>query len=334
MRSETTITIVQSGFQPRDYVSAEAFAAKVSWCFETTAIREKRGQPRPHLVAFPEHTGTWLSLLTGKSAPTVKTLISRRVLSTPIRALRSITSGRGLSFVFLNAWEAHFHAWIEPFREAARYYDTYVCPGSALLPDLDWRDGRGWQRRGAGIGGRSCLINPQGRILGWSGKIHLSPEERAMGIASAGTAGLLPYQTELGRIGILIGEDGFHERAIERLDRQDCRTVLMPSASARAWRKPVEPGTSTTVEHVWLSRGVGSLIQGRECIALAVNPMSVSWILDRREEGCSHVFINRSNPLRLQTQENFPVEYNGYPGLELIAASHDCEEIFSFTIEE
>ena len=62
--------------------------------------------------------------------------------------------------------------------------------------------------------------------------------------------------------------------------------------------------------------------------------MSVSWILEHRDEGRSNVFINRSRPVLLQSREEFPVEYNGYPGLEIIASCHDYEEILSFSIEE
>jgi hypothetical protein len=62
--------------------------------------------------------------------------------------------------------------------------------------------------------------------------------------------------------------------------------------------------------------------------------MSVSWILDVREEGRSNVFMNRNRPVFLESREEFPVEYNGYPGLEVIASCHDGEEIFSLSVEE
>ena len=101
MGYEITFAVVQSGFYPGDYISPEAFAAKVSWCFETIAIREKRGHSRPNLVVFPELTGMWLPLFAGKVARSLRTLVAQRLLSAPIKALRSFLSGRGVSFVFL-----------------------------------------------------------------------------------------------------------------------------------------------------------------------------------------------------------------------------------------
>jgi hypothetical protein len=44
--------------------------------------------------------------------------------------------------------------------------------------------------------------------------------------------------------------------------------------------------------------------------------------------------MNRYRRLSLESQEELPVEYNGYPGLEIIASCHDCEEIFSFVIQD
>ena len=80
--------------------------------------------------------------------------------------------------------------------------------------------------------------------------------------------------------------------------------------------------------------GDRTLAQGRENISLSINPMSVSWILEHRDEGRSNVYVNRSGPVLLQSREEFPVEYNSYPALEIIAFCHDCEEILSFSIEE
>jgi hypothetical protein len=76
--------------------------------------------------------------------------------------------------------------------------------------------------------------------------------------------------------------------------------------------------------------GSHGLSQGRENISLSINPMSVSWILEHRDEGRSNVYVNRNRPVLLQSREEFPVEYNSYPGLEIIASCRDCEEILFF----
>jgi len=140
--------VVQSGFHPEDYLCAETFTAKVSWCFETINFRGKRSHPHPHLIVFPELTGLWIPLLAGKIARSLTVLVSRRLLPSPLKAIGSLPSGRVIPVIFLNDWKNTSHAWIELFQEAARYFDTFVCPGSIFLPDLDWEVATGQLRAG------------------------------------------------------------------------------------------------------------------------------------------------------------------------------------------
>jgi hypothetical protein len=83
------------------------------------------------------------STFSGKDCPVPNRSGFTATLSSPLKAIESLLSGRGVSVVFLNDWKNSFHAWIELFQEAARYHDTFVCPGSIFLPDLDWEAATG-----------------------------------------------------------------------------------------------------------------------------------------------------------------------------------------------
>jgi hypothetical protein len=170
--------------------------------------------------------------------------------------------------------------------------------------------------------------------------VNLTRDERLLGIKSGELRDLVPYQTELGNVGILICLDGFHERAVEQLDRQGCRIVLMPSANPKPWETPPRSGIGMSQEEEWLSQGLGSLIQGRENIGVSINPMSVSSVLGHRDEGRSSAFVNQDRQVRLvprQSGEPPPSPRHAvaescrrYPGLEIIASSHGREEAVIF----
>jgi predicted amidohydrolase len=323
MGGRLSVLMVQSAFSAEDYRDENAFGNRVLGFFEGMS----RGtEPGPELVVFPELTGLWLPLLRNRSPRSVAALAAGTVLRRPWQALLSLARGRGLSFAFLSGWRDSFHSWIEPFREAARRHRVYVCPGSAFLPELDWEVATGWHARGPGIYNTSCLISPRGRLLGLTRKVRLTAEERRLGIRPGQAAELLPYQTELGKVGILICLDGFHQEAVARMDRLGCQILVQPSANGKSWQRPPRRGTHISQEEEWLSQGLGSLIQGRESIQLAVNPMSVSEVLGHRDEGRSSAFLNLALGAAARGRGRLPERYRRYPGLCALAGSCDGEQ--------
>jgi predicted amidohydrolase len=313
-----SVALVQSGFTPADCASAEAFAAKVG-ALMSAAVD---ASPRPALVAFPELTGMWLPLLErgGDRARSIAGLALRHVGRHPAAALASLISGGSLSFAFRADWQRHLEEWISPFREAAVRHGVYVCPGSAFLPRVD-RDATGpWRLLDRRLYNTSCLLSPRGRALCVTRKVRLMPEERALGIHAGLESELSPAVTELGPVGILICLDGFHEALAGRMDSAGTRILIQPSANGGPWHAA---RGAMDEERQWLSRGMGSLIQGRESIACGLNPMSVTRILGHADEGRSSVFVNER---RLEPRRS-PPEAAGYPGLAGIADAFDQERI-------
>ena len=323
-RGGFAVALVQSGFVPEDYASAEAFARKV----QTLAARALSGPHPPALIAFPELTGMWLPLLEAHPASTLLGLALSHIRRRPLAAARSLLAGRGISFPFLADWRRHLEQWIEPFRRVAIRHALYVCPGSTFLPRMERNATRDWELGGRGVYNTACLINPHGRLLALTRKAYLTPEERRLGIRSGSALELEPVHTELGRIGILICLDGFHETLVSRMDGRGARILIQPSANPVPWDAVLVNGRwrpAGSGEHglsqreQWLAQGIGSLIQGSENIRYALNPMSVSRVLGHEDEGQSSVFRNAAG--------TSPSQRGPYPGMVALAGSHDREEI-------
>jgi predicted amidohydrolase len=327
---DLTATLVQSSFTAQDYRSPEAFRDKVFTLCEGI----KPARTTAHLVVYPELTGLWVPLLSGRRSRSLPALAVALLLSHGPAVLGGLVTGRGLSALFRIDWRESLRAWLEPFREAARRLNAYLCPGSSLLPPFDWESRRGLHLRGPEVHNISCLISPRGSVLGWTRKIHLLRAERRLGARPGSMSELTPYHTEIGCIGILLCLDGFHEAAVQHLDRQGCRIVIQPSANPLPWTEPPRRGMTVTQEEQWLGEGLGQLIQGRENISLALNPMSVSSVLGRTEQGRSSVFVNPAKGLEVSSPSRLPEGYRSYSGLTAIASSCDTEEILSVTIPQ
>jgi predicted amidohydrolase len=329
---EFAATLVQSGFTTPDYESPEAFKAKVrSLCDEIPPSRSAR-----QLVVFPELTGLWIPLLDGRRPASLPALAASLFLRHPLGLLGALATGRGISPLIHLDWQASLRAWVEPFRDAARRLGAYLCPGSALLPLFDWESRQGPHLTGRGMYNTSCLISPRGTILGWTRKIHPPPAERRLGVRPGCLHDLGVYHTDIGRIGLLLSLDGFHETAVQQLDRLGCQVLLQPSASSLPWgsppRHPPQRGIKRSQEDLWLGEGLGYLIRGRENIALALNPMSVSSVLGCRHQGRSTVFLNPAKGAELRSPRKLPEGHRSYSGLAAITASCDGEEILTVAI--
>ena len=318
------VALVQSGFTPQDYRSADAFGSRVAALVELALS----GRRRPSLVAFPELTGMWLPLLCDGIPRSVAALAALSVLRHPLRAASSLIRGRGLSFVFSRDWKRHFHAWIEPFREAASRHAVYVCPGSTFLPRIDRDSTRDWELHDERIWNTSCLLGPRGRILALTRKVYPMPDELRLGVRPGRPEELQVARTDIGRIGILICLDGFYESLVSRIDTAGAEIVIQPSANPVPWKAALRDGRwvppgegragEVTQEEQWLSLGIGSLIQGRESVRASLNPMSVSRILGHNDEGQSSIFRNASGRSR---------ESGAYPGLLARAEPWDRETV-------
>ncbi len=368
MIRDADFALVQSRFLLSDYLTEENFSAKIDSLFSRVF---KNKEKKPLLVVFPELTGLWIPVLTNlfkrsgnrkytdleqtpekinkivqdpAAAPSLAGVIVRNITRSPLRAFLSFITGQRFSFVFYRNWEESYRIWITPFLKAAVRYNTYVCPGSIFMPPIDREVLQGIFAVSGGIYNTSCLISPKGKIIGVSRKVNIMKDEKKLGIRGGRVEDLFPFSTEIGKVGILICLDGFYDSLVTRMDNFGCEVVIQPSANPKKWKQEPRKGAEQTQEEEWLSSGTGKLVQGRESIVYALNPMSVSSVFGHADEGLSNAWVNLSlgdlsdlSDLSGSTdsadepgaglKKGFKKADYEYEGLLSIAENYDKEEI-------
>ncbi len=264
--------VIQWSLSSRDITDRDSFRRAVIERIETAC-----SSPGVVLVVFPELTGLWLQMTrllgifpTGRAAQLLHTLTLTPVL------LGGFLRKNGAAVL---ADQQGPESWLEPFQEAARRRGIYICPGSSFIRDNA-------DRR---IYNTSCLISPEGAVLGLRRKIHLTPIEGHLGVSSGSThQDLDPFHTPFASVGIAICLDGFFEDVVGRLDQAGTELILQPSANSVDWNRSLKrKGYRVLQRDEWLSSGIGSLIQGRSSIMTALNPMDVTTHPLLHNSGCS-----------------------------------------------
>ncbi|WP_324667841.1 carbon-nitrogen hydrolase family protein [Geochorda subterranea] len=166
------LACVQQELRADDYVSEAAFYRRVDAWMAT--IRRRVGQEGPLLVAFPEDVGTFMVffghgdiLRRATTLPeAIAALIRRRRLEVMVRRLRCRAGWvRALALTLGPAVE---RAYRRIFSEAARRYRAFVVAGSAVLPA---------PYRPCVTANVAYVFGPNGELLGWQPKTHLTPIE-------------------------------------------------------------------------------------------------------------------------------------------------------------
>jgi len=309
------VSIIQWSLSAEEYADPSAFAEAVH-----RRINGALQQGGRKLLVFPELSGLWLQL--GRLLPPGKGLISGflHLAARSPAALFTLLSRHRIRILRNYPWEEHIEHWLGPFREAARKYGLYVCPGSSFLPfHIPSAEQEGIKAGGSDIFNAACMISPEGTVLGWRRKIHLTPIEQRLGVRPGSPMyDLSPFQTDYGMVGIALCLDGFYEDVVFSLDRQGARIILQPSANPVDWYADLpHPGGKEKQYEQWLKTGIGYMIQGREHIRYAVNPMDATKHPVLKNSGCSSIWEN-SPRSRLTSR---------YPGLLKIASDPYGETI-------
>ncbi|MFW6360824.1 MAG: nitrilase-related carbon-nitrogen hydrolase [Spirochaetota bacterium] len=322
--------------------SSEAFAQAVRRRF-----RRACSQRSVRLLVFPELSGLWLQLsaVLGRSSVVnskpagfaeLAGLAAGRLVREPGALLRGLFGGGGRALT-ANRWKQHLQEWLEPFCRGAEEHNVYVCPGSTFLPRFHYSPRGNPVMDKPGPANTSCLIAPNGKLLGFRSKVRLTSLEKRLGLIAGDVAeDLLPYRTELGKVGLAVCLDGFYEDIIARLDMQGTEYVLQPSANSIDWNSLLQREDNRQVRQSeeWLSCGSGALIQGRERIIAAYNPMCVTRGLLFSNSGKSSAWINCRRAATQAATTATTAEVATYPGLIKQAHNEYQEEILYVELPE
>ena len=326
MQANLVAVQVRAGLE--DYASRETFRARMAGLMEQAA--RTVDFDLPSIVVFPETIGLWLSFVPEvypqiRDCTTIRQALLRGIPPNLGRFLRACWRFRtvGVPTIFLETAldaEAIYH---ETFSELARHYGCYVQAGTIYIPPIEDEPVKGRHQTGRKVYNFAYLFGPNGMCLQRVPKRNLSPPlERKFGFRRGPRTELHPIDTPLGRLGILICYDGFHESLVEHYDSLGVEIILNPSHSDRNWEQPAGFNNDITVGEAWQRHGAAALMQGRLNVRYAVVAMMAGRVLDLEGQGCSHIAYNTGDV--------------GAPAERFLlaqATSHTGEEIVAATVE-
>jgi predicted amidohydrolase len=322
------LVAVQVRAQLEDYASGEAFQRRMAGLMEQVAQRVDFD--RPTIVVFPETIGLWLSFVPEvyhqiKDCTTIQQALIRGIPRNLRRFLRACWRFRtvGVPTIFLETALDAERIYRETFSELARRYGCYLQAGTIYIPPIEDEPVKGRHFLSRRVYNVAYLFGPNGLCLQRVPKRNLAPPlEHRFGFTPGDKLDLRPIETPLGRIGILICYDGFHETLVEYYDSLGVQIVLNPSHSDRNWEQPAGFNRAITVGEAWERHGIAPMIQGRLNIRYAVVAMMAGRVLDLEGQGCSHIAYNCGEP--------------GAPSTRFLlarASSHTGEEIVAATVD-
>lgn len=323
------LVAVQARPKLEDYASFEAFRLKMTDLMGRACAAVDLKEPT--LVAFPEAIGLYLSFVPYhyERISTCATISQAALRVLPRLAPRLLpVAWRHRSFhpfaaLFLyHALEVE-EAYVETFSTLARQHGVYLLGGSLYVPPIEQETMKGRYLLSGRVHNTAYLFAPNGLCLGKVPKVNLTPGiESLAGFSGAARSDLAPIDTALGRVGILVCYDGFHRGLVEHYDALGAQIILQPSYNEHAWDAANPQNPSYLESEVWLEHGLASLVQGRESILYAVNPMMVGRILNMDAEGRSTISRNTGR-----------VDAGPDETIVAIAESPTAEEIVAATVD-
>jgi predicted amidohydrolase len=325
---EVNLVAVQAKPVLEDYRSARAFHAKMSDLVQRSVAQVDRSLPT--LVAFPEGIGLFLSFVPFyyeqvKDCRTLTQVIVRVVPRNLLPFLGTALRHRafGLKTAFVHTALPAEKIYRDTFSELAREHGVYLLAGTMYTPPIEYEGSRGRHIAAAGVQNTAYLFSPKGLCLRRVPKLNFTrPLEARIGLRRGQRSDLVPADTALGRIGILVCLDGFFDSLIEHYDGLGAQIIVKPSYNMGPWDAPWWSDSRLKEGEAWFRYGLPSIIQGRENILYGVNPMLVGRIFDLEAEGLSSVSWNTGDP-----------STPGEKALLAVAERPDEEAIVAATVE-
>ncbi|WP_261664188.1 nitrilase-related carbon-nitrogen hydrolase [Deinococcus sp. Marseille-Q6407] len=284
---------VQPQWHVDDFTTPAAFGR---WMQGQLALARPQLAPdRPNLVVLTELNGLPLLLLGGVRAQTFEGAARELVLRHWPAVLRLMLTERvsAIRAVQLHLSRLTVPLYLSVCRNLALSHGVYLCAGSLPLPRYRL-DGRGRIRRVPGVlTNASVIFGPDGRLIGVTDKVHLTPPEQRGGLDF--TPGRLDelrvFPTPVGDLGVAISLDAFRADVRGRLQAQGCTVLLQPDANGSAWTAdeglPPDPSCIRPQPLAWLESSWQATTSGQ--FRSTVNPMVVGNLLDLTFDGQSAI---------------------------------------------
>jgi predicted amidohydrolase len=314
-----------------DYASGEAFHQRMAGLMEEAAKSVDFGLPT--IVVFPETIGLWLSFVPEvykqiRECTTIRQALIRGIPRNFGRFAGACWRYKmiGVPTIFLETALEAEAIYRETFSGLARHYGCYIQAGTIYVPLIEDEPVKGRHQIGRKVYNFAYLFGPNGLCLQRVPKLNMSPPlEHKFGFTPGDKTDLHPIDTPLGRLGILICYDGFHQTLVEHYDSLGVQIVLTPSHSDRDWEVPAGFNNGITVGEAWQRHGIAPLIQGRLNIRYAVVAMMAGRVLDLEGQGCSHIAYN-TGEVGAPTDRFVLAQASSHTGEEIVAATVELPE--------
>lgn len=324
MRANLVAVQLRAGLE--DYASEEAFRRRMAGLMEQAA--KSVDFSLPTIVCFPETVGLWLSFVPEvyhqiRDCTTIQRALVRGIPRNLRRYLRACWRYRtiGVPTIFLETALEAEATYRETFSDLARSYGCYLQAGTIYVPPIEDEPVKGRHLLSRKVYNTAYLFGPNGLCLQRVPKLNLAPPlEHRFGFTPGDKKDLHPTDTPLGRLGILVCYDGFHQSLVELYDSLGVEIILNPSHSDRNWERPTGFNRAITVGEAWERHGVAPMIQGRLNIRYAVVAMMAGRVLDLEGQGCSHIARN-SGEVDTPAERFLLAQAGSHTGEEIVAAT-------------
>ena len=196
----------------------------------------------------------------------------------------------GLSLIYLPSALEAYRVYTSAFSEAAKTFGVTIVAGSSLLPYISYEPSLGLHIANPRVHNTSFIFNPKGYLLGQSQKVHLTPGlESNMGLSRGRLQDLQVIHTPVGKVGVAICLDAFHDSVIGHLDGLGAEIIVQPSANNAPWTRPWPKDSTLTEGEAWFRYGLTETLASTQNIRYGVNPMLIADLWELRFEGLSSI---------------------------------------------
>ncbi|KKC30564.1 hypothetical protein CDSM653_00419 [Caldanaerobacter subterraneus subsp. pacificus DSM 12653] len=325
------LVAVQWKWDVNDYASPTAFKNKLHSVMQDVVAQLDPNLPA--LVCFPEFIGLPLLFVDGDVdllqnastfADAIEALILRRWAS--VLAFMTWYGVGPVRALFLERSGAMQQAYLDAFKEVAATYNVYIVGGSIAMREVD---GSGNLIKDDNTCyNLSYFFGPDGKVLGWQKKVHLTPMEQykdekgnyGLDLNPGTLEELKVFSTPFGEVSIAICYDAFFQDVIQTLAARGGGILVQPSANPKEW--------DTWQQEDWLN-GCWQATREPNGLNWFVNPMMVGLLKDITFEGQSSIGVNAS--VGSGTQMNY-MDLEPIEGFLAIAETKDQPEIVVQTI--
>lgn len=236
---------VQPFMTALDYASGPSFLTKLSGYLEKA--REREWLNGNTIVVFPEYIGTWLVAAGERRAvfraQTVKSAMLVLALSHPLWLARALTRSKARDAVKESLFRmkaglmANLYA--DVFSRLAKTYGVTIVAGSIVLPSPQISEGRMVVGDGP-LYNVSAVFRPDGTLCEPLVR-KAFPIEEEQGFLARGSPSDLPvFETQAGRLGVLVCGDSWYPQSYETLSAKGAELVAVPSflEPSGIWNRP------------------------------------------------------------------------------------------------